>query len=161
MTGNQGKARTALLIATAVLLVAAAICTARGRSRLVALRTHRRILASLDVDLARLAAYDEALALLSEAGPLPEKVPLPVSVPEPASCVRDVSATPGGWNDATFSLRWEAPARTALEALAALCNLDGAWRLRSFSLRPMADGEDAVLEVMVATGRPSSESAGD
>lgn len=160
MRRHPGMAGAALLVAAAALLLAAGIMTACGRSRMAALRTHRRVLASLDADLARLAAYDAAAARLLAAGPLPDDVPLPVSVPAPASCLRDVSSTPGGWDVATFSLRWEAPARPALEALAAICNLDSAWRVQSFSLKPL-DGGGAALEVSVATGRPgAADSAG-
>lgn len=156
MTGRIGKARMALLISAAALLVAAVALSARGRSLMAAQRAHCRVLASLDADMALLDAYSDAAARLEAAGPLPSEVPLPVSIPAPSSCIREVSTTPGGWDDAMFSLRWEAPARTALEALAAICNLDATWRLRSFSLRPL-DGGGAALGASVATGRPAGD----
>lgn len=153
MKGRERLGIAALGVATVALLLLAGGLTLVGLARREGLRRCRRALASLNADLARLDAYERAEARLASAGSLPSEVPLPVSIPAPSSCDRETAVSPGGWETATFSLRWEAPARTALEALAALCNLGDTWCLRSFSLRPLAGG-GAALEARVATARP-------
>jgi len=160
MSGRLKWMRMALDAVMCALLLVSATLTLVGRSRIMALLRSHRALASLNADLARLDAYEQAEARLASAGPLPNEVPLPVSIPAPLSCDREIAVSPGGWETVTFSLRWEAPARTALEALAALCNLDDTWCLRSFSLRPLAGG-GAALEARVATARPGGVPAAD
>jgi hypothetical protein len=153
------SAATALLVLAGVLMLAAIAFTSDARSRLAATRIHRRALASMEASLARLSAYEEAEARLASAGTLPNEIPLPVSVPSPASLNRETTTSPGGWTAATFDLHWDAPAKAALEALAALCNLDATWHIDAFSLKPSAGG--ASLDVRISTARPATSGTGE
>ena len=150
------KARATLLIVAAALGVAAVAFSLEANAKRRALRMHRNAFDSLAPDMALLDRYAREASALEADGPPPENLPLPVSLPAPSKMTRNTTATRSGeWETTSFRLRWEGQPRTALEALAAICNLPRGWRIAEFSLTAGKDGI-ATLDAMVETVRRSN-----
>lgn len=118
-----------------------------------------RALASLEGDMRRLAAYSAAEALVdSQAGKGEgaESVPLPVSIPLP-DFINPIPVKSETLDVTEFGLGWKRlPSKTALEALAAICNLNAPWRATGFRLEALADGESCSLDANVTRVLPAS-----
>lgn len=151
MTGRFNYLGITLASLSALAMIAAAGLQLQARVRLAAAKSCRKALTSLADDLRILAAYDNASERLAAAGPAPESIQLPVSLPSPSSVERNTKPAQDGWETTSFSFRWKASPRSALDALSSLCALYPDWHFASFSLH--SDGGDMTFEAVMETAR--------